>query len=226
MTGTNKVKVALVDDHNLLREALAQVINNMPGYQTSISVANGRQLVEAIGGGPPPGLVITDFAMPEMDGYGVTEYIKKHYPHTPVLLLTMYDSEVILIKLMQAGASGFLKKDMHPADLKRALDETMATGYYYAGNTAARLAGLFKKNGDGPSRLDSNVFTEQELQFMQLSATDLTYKQISEDMKLALHQTNHLREALFLKAGVSSRVGLILFAVKHGIVRITGEGGR
>ena len=79
-----------------------------------------------------------------MDGYEAARIIQKKFPTVNVLMLTMYDSELSLIRLLQAGVKGFLKKDIHPSELKFAIHSVMNAGYYYSNHTAGKLANLFR----------------------------------------------------------------------------------
>src|SRR5678815_1242056 len=97
-----KTTIGLVDDHKLLRNALASLINAFRDYEVIIEASNGRELctcLERI----QPDILILDFNMPEMNGYDTAEWLKLHYPDILVLMLTMYDTELMLIKMLQAG---------------------------------------------------------------------------------------------------------------------------
>ena len=98
--------------------------------------------------GPVPDVAILDLNMPEMDGYETARAVQKKFPTVNVLMLTMYDSELSLIRLLQSGVKGFLKKDIHPSELKFAIHSVMNAGYYYSNHTAGKLANLFRSTDD------------------------------------------------------------------------------
>src|SRR5690242_9620881 len=116
------IKVALVDDHVLLRDALASLIENFENCHVIYQVSNGKEMIEAIDTREEkPDVVIMDLNMPEMDGYQTAKWLHRNHPGILVLMLTMYDSEIMLVRMLQTGVKGFLKKDIHPAELQFAI---------------------------------------------------------------------------------------------------------
>lgn len=212
------VKVALVDDHVLLRNALAVLINSFEDCRVINESANGREIKNAILGGTIPDVIIMDLNMPEMDGFETSEFLHREFPQIPILMLTMYDSELSLIRLLQTGVKGFLKKDIHPAELKFAIRAVMQSGFYYSNHTTGKLINLFRSNENGHIPLQRSLLSAQEIQFMKMVCSDLTYKEIAQKMGLNPRSIDTLRDQLFLKLDVRSRVGLAMVAIRHGIV--------
>jgi DNA-binding NarL/FixJ family response regulator len=130
----------------------------------------------------------------------------------------MYDAELSLIRLLQSGVKGFLKKDVNPAELKFAIHSVMQTGYYYSNYTTGKLVNLFRQSSSGKSNLQNALLTEQELQFLKLICSDLTYKEVAQRMSLNPRSVDNLRDQLFTKLDVKSRVGLAMVAIRNGIV--------
>ena len=153
-----------------------------------------------------------------MDGYETASYLRDHHAEIHILMLTMYDSELALIRLLQAGVKGFLKKDIHPSELKFAIQSVMQSGYYYSNHTTGKLINLFRNNNDNNMLLQKTMLSEQELDFLKLVCTDMTYKEIAQQMKLNPRSVDNLRDHLFTKLDVKSRVGLAMYSIKHGIV--------
>jgi two-component system, NarL family, invasion response regulator UvrY len=214
----NKIKIALVDDHILLRNALASLINSFDDCNVIHESANGYELLEQIDKGYIPDVVLLDLNMPKMDGYQTASVLQKKSPAINVLMLTMYDSELMLIRLLQAGAKGFLKKDVHPSELKFALHAVMEAGYYYSTTTAGKLANLFRNASRDNNRLQQAMLSEQEIGFLKFACTDLTYKAIAQQMGLSPRSVDVLRDSLFVKLDVKSRVGLAMVALRNGVV--------
>jgi DNA-binding NarL/FixJ family response regulator len=129
----------------------------------------------------------------------------------------MYDSELSLIRLLKAGVKGFLKKDIHPDELKFAIHSVVQSGYYYSNHTTGKLVNLFRNNPDGNIRLQKAMLSDQELQFLKLACSDLTYKEVAQKMGLNPRSVDSLRDQLFTKLDVKSRVGLAMMAIRHGI---------
>jgi len=212
------IKVALADDHTLLRNALATLIDSFGDCRVIHQSGNGRELTEFLKRGSLPDVIILDLNMPEMDGYEAARFIQKNFPQTYVLMLTMYDSELSLIRLLQAGVKGFLKKDIHPSELKFAIHSVVRSGYYYSNHATDKLANLFRSTNEKKNSVQNSMLTEQELQFLKLTCSDMTYKEIAQKMSLNPRSVDNLRDQLFIKLDVKSRVGLAMVAIKNGVV--------
>jgi two-component system, NarL family, invasion response regulator UvrY len=215
---TNTIKVALADDHVLLRNALAQLIDGFGTCKTTNQSGTGRELTLYINKGNMPDVVLLDLNMPDMDGFETAQWLQKNCPQVNVLMLTMYDSELSLIRLLQTGVKGFLKKDIHPAELKFAIESVTQTGFYYSNHTTGKLVNLFRNSRDGNNSIQKSLLTEQELEFLKLACSDLTYKEIALRMHLNPRSVDTLRDQLFMKLDVKSRVGLAMVALRHGVV--------
>jgi len=216
----NPIKVALVDDHLLLRNALAGLIDSFGDCRVIHQSGNGKEITKAITDGVIPDVVVMDLNMPEMDGFETAQWLQQNFPKIYVLMLTMFDSELSLIRLLQTGVRGFLKKDIHPSELKFAIQSVMQSGYYYSNNTTGRLVNLFKNKHDGSMPLNNMVLSDQEVQFLKLACSDLTYKEIAQKLGLNPRTIDTLRDHLFIKLDVKSRVGLAMVAIKNGIVSL------
>jgi two-component system invasion response regulator UvrY len=212
------IKIALVDDHVLLRTALASLINKFEDCKVVHQSGNGKELTKAILSGLVPDVIILDLNMPHMDGHQTALWLNKHYPDINVLMLTMFDSELSLIRLLQCGVKGFVKKDAHPRELKFAITSIIKTGFYYSQNTTGKVVRFFKKNDDGVMKLQKSTLSDEETMFFKLICSDLTYKEIAARMNLNHRTVDTMRDHLFERLDVRSRVGLVMIALKHGIV--------
>jgi len=213
---TQLTKIALADDHILLRNALAALINSFENCKVITESNNGKELVKTIEEGFLPDIILLDLNMPQMDGYDTASWMQSYYPKVHVLMLTMYDTELTMIRLLQVGVKGFLKKDIHPAELKFAISSVMQCGYYYTNDTTGKLVNLFRKNQE-QSTLMRSMLTETEIRFLRLTCTEMTYKEIAVNMHLNPRAVDNLRDNLFDKLDVKSRVGLAMYSLKHGI---------
>lgn len=208
----------MADDHVLLRNALASLIDSFDNCRVIHLCRTGKELTEKISDGAVPEVVLLDLNMPDMDGFETAEWLQKNVPQVHVLMLTMYDSEIFLIRLLQCGVKGFLKKDIHPDELKFAIHSVVQTGYYYSNHSTGRLMNLFKNKPEGGIGLQNATLTSQEIQFLKLACSDLTYKEIAGEMGLNPRAVDTLRDQLFVKLDVKSRVGLAMIAIKNGVV--------
>ena len=216
-TQKKSIKIALADDHILLRSALSDLINTFEDCSVILQCNNGKELTQRIKKDNLPNIILLDLNMPEMDGFESSVWLKKYYPNIHILMLTMYDSESTMIRLLQAGVKGFLKKDVHPSELKFAIQSVSQNGYYYSNSTTGKLVNLFRNANE--LIIEKNILNEQDIKFLKLASTDMTYKEISLQMQLNPRAVDNLRDHLFEKLDVKSRVGLAMCAIRQGLVR-------
>ena len=216
----NTVKIALADDHVLLRNALARLIGGFDNCRVVLEVANGRELITELKTGDLPDVILLDLNMPAMDGFETAAWLRDNYPSIRILMLTMYDSDQALIRLLQFGVKGFLKKDIHPSELSFAIRAVVQTGFYYSQQVSGKMANLFRSGTGNTMALERAMLTTQEIVFLKLASSDLTYKEIAMQMKLNPRAVDSLRDHLFEKLEIKSRVGLAMYAIRHGIVAL------
>jgi DNA-binding NarL/FixJ family response regulator len=214
----NKTKIALADDHVLLRNALASLINGFDDCQIVCQANNGQELIDAIRNGLKPDIILLDLNMPQKDGYDTAVWLSEHHPQICVLMLTMYDSELTLIRLLRAGIKGYLKKNVEPAELKFAINSVIKNGHYYSTHTAGRLANLFRNTSSESKKIQTKMLSDQEVEFLAFVCSDLTYKEVAQKMKLTVRTIDVLRDQLFLKLDVKSSVGLVELVLRSGLV--------
>lgn len=211
------IKIALADDHILLRSALSDLINTFEDCSVILQCSNGIELTQKLKKDNLPNIILLDLNMPEMDGFDCSLWLKKNHPSIHILMLTMYDSETTMIRLLQTGVKGFLKKDVHPSELKFAIQSVFLNGYYYSNSTTGKLVNLFRNVSEFD--IERNILTEQDIKFLKLASTDMTYKEISLQLQLNPRAVDNLRDHLFEKLDVKSRVGLAMYAIRQGLVR-------
>lgn len=209
-------KIALADDHILLRNALSSLIESFENCKVVIEASNGDELIKIIESGSVPDVVLLDLNMPVLDGYETAKWLQAVHPEIHVLMLTMYDTELTMIRLLQVGVKGFLKKDIHPSELKFAFNAIMQCGYYYTNNTTGKLVNLFRKSNESSTFLRT-MLNDMEIRFLRLACSELTYKEIAVQMHLNPRAVDNLRDNLFNKLDVKSRVGLAMYSIRHGI---------
>jgi two-component system invasion response regulator UvrY len=213
------VKIGLVDDHVLTRDALVSIIRSFGDFDVCLLAENGREFIDKLNQSSIPEILLLDLNMPEMNGHETIHWLLKNHPEIKILVLTMYDAES-LIHLIKAGVRGFLKKGASPAELRHALQSILTTGTYCSSTVTSRLFGLMKDLGTKNSYWGTIILNECEIAFLKEVATELTYKEIAQKMKVSPRTVDNYRDALFLKLNVKSRVGLAVYAIKSGIVTL------
>jgi len=220
---TPKLKVALVDDHKLFREGLAELVNGFSNYKVFLEADNGKQLIEKLNSKDLPDIILLDISMQEMDGYETAGWLKQHYPAIKVMVLSMFDNENAIIRMMRLGVKGYVLKDIRKKDLKEALDSIHTKGYYYSDLVTGKLIHTINKideEKEGNSIKGLMNLTEREIEFLKLACTELTYREVADKMCLSVHTIDGYRDALFEKLNVKSRVGLVLYGIRNRVVDI------
>lgn len=211
------IRIAMADDHVLIRTALANLIDGFDNCKVILQARTGKELVDQLQADYLPHIVLLDLNMPEMDGFETSAWFKSHYPEVNIIMLTMYDAEATMIRLLRNGVRGFLKKDVHPSELRHAIQSLMQYGYYYSHDTTGKLVNLFRNLGD--MALQKNVLSDLEIKFLELASSDKTYKEIAMELDLSPRAVDNLRDHLFGKLDVKSRVGLAMYAIRQGLVK-------
>lgn len=210
--------MAITDDHVLLRNALARLVNSFEGYSVLTEADNGKDLKAKIQQHLVPDIVLLDVNMPEMDGFETTQWLRKNYPHIKVLVLSMLSDEKTIIKMFRLGAKGYLLKNTDPEELKKALDSIVAKNVYLSEYVSGKLvSGLHK---DAELGVKPIILNEKERDFLKWTCTELAYKDIAVKMNLSPRTIDDYRQSLFNKLKVHSRVGLVMYAIRNGIVEI------
>jgi len=211
--------IALVDDHALLRNGLANVINTFNDYKVVIEADNGRQFIDLLEKNNIPEIVLLDITMPEMDGFATAQWIKNNSPEIKVLVLSMMDDDNAIIKMLQYGARGYILKDSKPDVLKTALREVVEKGFFFNDLVSGKLVHLISK-GEEQQKVQSINLSEKETEFLKWCCTEKSYKEVADVMNISTRAVETLRSNLFEKLETLSRVGLVMYAIKNGIVKV------
>jgi two-component system invasion response regulator UvrY len=214
-----KIQVAIIDDHTLLRTALARLVNGFEGYTVLLEADNGKDLRNRIMQHQVPDIVLLDVNMPEMDGFETTQWLHKHYPHIRVLVLSMLSDEKTIIKMFRLGAKGYLLKNTDHEELKKALDSVMDKNVYLSEYVSNKLVSGLHKDADREEGKPV-LLNDKEKEFLRWTCTELSYKEIAEKMYLSPRTIDDYRQSLFNKLKVHSRVGLVMYSIKNGITEV------
>jgi two-component system, NarL family, invasion response regulator UvrY len=214
-------KIALADDHVLLRKGLASLVQNL-GYSVVLEADNGKELISGIEATQElPELVLMDINMPETDGYEAALWLKENRPDVKVLALSMYDDETAIIRMLKNGAKGYILKDAEPTELRTAMEAILNKGFYYSEMVTGRLMRSIADMDDDPkgSKKLMNL-TDREVEFLKLACSEMTYKEIAAQMHLSPRTIDGYRDALFEKLDIKTRTGLAIYAIRNGLVKI------
>lgn len=216
---TTNITVGLVDDHVLLRNGLAALVRNI-GHQVVIEASDGKDFIAKLKDGPKPEVVLMDINMPVMDGYETAVWMKQNYPDIKVLALSMYDDEAAIIRMLKNGARGYILKDSDTPELKSAIEAVLTKGFYYTEMITGKLLHTINQSDEEGSTRKVLNLNDRELEFLKLSCSEMTYKEIADKMHLSPRTIDGYRDSLFDKLKIKTRVGLAIYAIKHGIVHV------
>ena len=216
----SSTKVALVDDHSLLRNGLASLIAGFEGYEVLFEADNGKHFIAQLPNYPKPDIVLLDITMPEMNGFETAYWIKENLSATKVLVLSMMDNDAAIITMLKAGAKGYLLKDSKPVILKNALDTIKNGGFYMNEVVSNKMLSYVIGDDQTKEAAILSQINEKEIIFLKHTCSELSYKQIAVEMQLSARTIEGYRDELFKKLNVTSRVGLVIFSIKNGIYKI------
>ncbi|WP_334055919.1 response regulator transcription factor [Polaribacter sp. P097] len=212
----SKFSVVVVDDHTLLSQAIQTMVNTFKDFTVLYTCKNGQELVDRFSeNGKKPDVVLMDINMPVMNGIKATAYIAEHHPKVNVMALSVEDDDKTILKMIKAGAVGYLLKDTEKTVLEKALREIVENGFYHTKN----VTNLLMKSVNGVLK-DDVVLKPREIEFLKLACTEMTYKEVADKMCLSPKTIDGYREALFAKLNVRNRVGMVIYAVRNKIYTV------
>lgn len=210
---TEPIQIALVDDHRLFRSGMAALIDSFGGYSILFEAANGKELIDNIAEGIIPDIILLDINMPVMDGTSTAQWLKKHHPSIRVIILSMFEDAEKVLSMVMAGVKGYLLKDAEPDEFERALSKVSEGDLFYPDFVTKHLLNNF--NIDKAAQVKLNP---REIEFLRLTSTELTYKEIADTMCISVRTVDSYRDQLFEKLQIKSRVGLVLYSIKNKLV--------
>jgi DNA-binding NarL/FixJ family response regulator len=223
------IKIGIVDDHNLFRKGLIKLINladKNNRYSIVFEAENGNDLMEKLSKKMMPDILLMDIDMPGMDGYETVSWLQKYHPSIDVLVISMFESEKAILRMMKLKVKGYLSKNIKVEDMTNALEAIADKGFYYTDKVASIMANELQKE-QGGNKVDNKTvntilenLSENEREFIKLACTELTYQLIADKMSLSVKTIEGYRESLFQRFSVKNRVSLAMFAVRNGLVKI------
>ena len=208
------IQIALVDDHRLFRSGIAFLITNFHRYSVLFEAGDGEEMIRKINSKLKPHIILLDISMPKMDGISTAKWLKNNHPDIKVIVLSMFEDAEKVLTMVRLGVKGYLLKDSEPAEFEDALYKVSNNEIYYPEFVTRHL--VHNINIDFTlAKLNS-----REIEFLKLSATELTYKEIAEHMCLSSRTVDGYRDSLFDKLQIKSRIGLVLYAIKNKLIEV------
>ena len=215
-------KIALVDDHILVRTGLAGIINAYPDYTVLFEADNGKDFIGQLNPLDLPDIILLDVSMPEMNGFETACWLKENHPQIKIMALSMLDDERSIIQMLKNGAMGYILKDISPTELKKAMDAVHDKGIYINDIMYSNFVYTIKNGVAEPEDEYQKLINlpEREKEFLKWLCTEKSLKEIAAEMHLSPRTIDGYRDNLFEKIKVNSRVGLVLFALRNELVKL------
>lgn len=211
------IRIAVVDDQRLFRGGLKMILSGREDFEVVFEAEHGRQFLNRLSF-EPVDVVILDVEMPEMDGVETLTYLQEHHPNVKVLMLTMHESERLINHLMQLGASGFLLKDEEPEVVCQAVEQVHRDGLFFRDYVSKALLKSGKLRGERSDNLFAIKLSDREIQILTLLCQEKTSKEIGNQLFISARTVEGHRRSLQEKTGARNLAGLVMYAVKNGIV--------
>ncbi len=223
MPGKQTMRLALVDDHTLFRKGLINLIELVcSDCEILFEADNGLDLQQKITKEKEPDILLLDVNMPKMDGFATVQWLNENFPLIKILVVSMVEKEESIVHMLKLGVKGYLSKDVEPQVLGEALNAIMNKGFYYTDFITGKLVHALNSNNN-PDKVKTDamrLMNDREKDFLQLACSELTYNEIAAKIFVSPKTVDGYRNALFEKFNVKSRVGLVLFAIKNGLVEV------
>jgi DNA-binding NarL/FixJ family response regulator len=225
----SNIKYIITDDHKIFRHGLKYALSDDPQLQYIGDAENGIELM-ALLKTTQPDVILLDLKMPEMDGIEAIKQIRPLYPDVRILMLTSHDDEHFILHLIELGANGYLIKNAEPNEIKKAIRFVYNQGYYFndlMNNAMLKKLSSISTPGKPLNSADKTPadkittpvkLNDRETEVLKGICNELTTAQIAEQLFLSPRTIEGIRTTLIDKLGVKNVAGLVVYAIKNGIV--------
>ena len=215
---TESIKILVADDHTIVRQGLARLLEEQPDLKIVGEATNGRKAVD-LAKELKPDIVIMDIAMPRMNGIEAAKRIRKHLPKTKILILSMYSHEHYIQELLETGVSGYLLKDSSGRDIINAIHAAMNDETYLSPSISKVLVDSYLSPQKAFSKAERyKQLTNREREVFQLIAEGHSTRQIADILCVSISTVKSHRANIMEKLEIDSPVKLVHFAIQLGLV--------
>jgi len=215
-----KIRILIADDHAVLRQGTVKLLEQEPDLKVIAEASDGEEAVRKATE-LMPDVAIIDISMPKLDGIAATKQIKELCPDINILILSAYDDDQFVFRLLQAGAAGYLLKSVHSQELIAAV-RAVREGESVLHPSIARkvLKRFVPTSAKSLSSTSAGTISEREMDFLKLMAKGLSNKEIANNLGLSIRTVQGYLRQIFKKLGVSSRTEAVVYALKEGWVTL------
>jgi len=208
------LKILIADDHAIVREGLKQILAEPADMVVAGEATNGQEVLELVRE-KDFDLVLLDLAMPEKDGLDTLKELKLEKPNLPVLVLSIYPEEQYAVRVLRAGASGYLTKESAPDELIAAIRKVSRKGKYVSQSLGEKLASYLTADPDKPAH---ELLSDREYRVMLMIASGKTVTEIAEAIFLSVKTISTYRVRALRKMGMKNNAEFAYYAIKHGLL--------
>jgi len=218
MTGLplKPIRVLLADDHALFRAGIRALLEKVPGVEIVGEAADGREVLKAIQI-QSPDAILMDIMMPELNGLETTKRVKAQFPHVRVIMLSMNAAEEYVLQAMSAGATGYLLKNVSPAELELALEAVRHGETFLCSAISKRVVDAYVKRVGG-KRSALEPLTPRQREVLQLVAEGNSTKEIARKLSLSVKTIEMHRTQLMAALDIHDVPGLVRYAIRMGLI--------
>lgn len=214
-TSNGKIKVFVVDDHAVVRQGIKHIIAQNSDMEVVGEASHGNEALRKIQN-TDVDVILMDIEMPEKSGWEVMSQIKSLYPRLGVIILSIFPENHYGVRLIKAGASGYLTKSSAPEQLVQAIRTVSAGGKFISPSLGEKLIQELDKKGDQPLH---SILSEREFQVFCMIASGKKTKEIADELSLSITTISTHRSNILEKMGMKNNAELIHYALKNGLVR-------
>lgn len=216
MSDQTTISIGVIDDHQLFRKGLIELIQNVKGLDVTLEAGDGedllQQLLEVM-----PDVLLLDLKMPKLDGIDAMKIIRKKYPRLKIIVLSMFDDDRFILHAYQVGANGYLLKNAPPEEVVKAIRDVADDGYYVSPAMSSILARGVANKSYKPA-LEETHLTNREIEVLELLCEGKTTEEISNELFLSARTVEGHRRNLMEKTESKNATALVAWAFKNKIV--------
>lgn len=209
------IKVLIADDHNLVREALADYMERLPYVKEVRQAINGKEVLKMVKSGVPD-LVLMDILMPEMDGVECSEILLRRYPDIKIIALTAIENPKAIVKMIELGVQGYCLKNMDLKELENAVVSVIENDFYQNPLIVNIMRNEIISHKHYDNVLTNYTIDGRDKRIIKLICEEKTTSEIAETICLSPRTVEKIRNDLAKKLGVRGVVGLVRFAIQNG----------
>jgi len=215
------VRIGIAEDQTLFRHGLIQILNGLDNVKVVLEAENGKEFIDKLEK-QKIDIAFLDYKMPVMNGAKTAKLLSELHPSIKILFISMYNEEEFIISAIENGANGYITKDGSVDEIEMAIESLMSTGYYMNDGTSKLLIGNLLSQGKGAANVRSTKtsLSELEILVMKLICQEYSTKEISEMIFRGVRTVEGIRSNILKKTGAKNSNGIVMYAVKKGIVDI------